>query len=532
MLRSIPTTILALSLSSAAVFADPVDWPNYNRTLNSERYVPLTQINAKNVGDLKISCTYDLKLYTSFQTGPIVVGSTLYATTEKDTVAIDAATCVKRWRVHEEVADSYLKVNRGAAYLDGTLFRGLQDGRVVAYASTDGRKLWETHIADPKKGESVPAAPIAWGGLVFIGNAGGDNYGVKGRMYALDAATGKVRWETYLVPREEDRENPPPGMTEIAAKTWGNSAKFPINGGATWTSYTLDPKSGLLYVPGGNPAPDFVHSVRSGENLFTNSVVVLDARSGAYRQHYSLVPEDFHDWDVSAAPTLVTTKASRHLMAATPKDGNLYGYDLDSGRRLYQTAITTRKNVAAPLTSQGTRFCPGSQGGSEWNGPAYSEQTNLLYTGSVDWCTTVKVADATKLANMALGQPWSGSADEKNAFGAFDPIGRWAGWITATDADSGAVRWRHKTPAPVLAAVTPTAGGLVFSADMLGNAYAFDAADGKVLWLSKLDGAAGGGVISYEIEGRQRVAFVAGTNSPIWPVAKKTAKIVIFALRN
>jgi glucose dehydrogenase len=256
---------------------------------------------------------------------------------------------------------------------------------------------------------------------------------------------------------------------------------------------------------------------------------VLDARTGAYKRHFSLVPEDFHDWDVTA-PSLVTTKAGRELMAAAPKDGILYGYDLKEGSRLYATEITTRENTKAPLTRAGTRFCPGTQGGSEWNGPAYSPQTNLIYTGTVDWCTTVRVADPSKLISVPLGQPWSGSADEKNAFGEFDPKERWAGWVMGTDADTGKVVWRYKTPAPVLAAVTPTAGGLVFSADMNGNAYAFNADNGDVLWRTSLDGAAGGGVITYNA-GAQRVAFVVGTNSPIWPVQKKTAKIVVWGLR-
>jgi outer membrane protein assembly factor BamB len=182
------------------------------------------------------------------------------------------------------------------------------------------------------------------------------------------------------------------------------------------------------------------------------------------------------------------------------------------------------------LTKAGTHFCPGTQGGSEWNGPAYSPETNLLYSGTVDWCATVKIADETKVASVAYGQPWSGSADEKNAFGTFDPKSTWGGWIHAVDADSGVVRWKYRTPAPVLAAVTPTAGGLVFAADMDGTAYAFDASDGKVLWRAQVDGATGGGLISYAIDGVQRIAIVAGTNSPIWPVAKKTAKIVVYAL--
>lgn len=517
---------------SAASPSGSVDWPSYNRTLTSERFAPLDAITPANVGRLHIACTYDLDIDTSFQTGPIVVGKVMYATSEKETVAFDAATCAEHWRVKEEVADSYLKVNRGVAYLDGRLFRGLQDGRVVAYEASTGNKVWESRIADPKIGESVPAAPIAWDGMVFIGQAGGDNYGVKGRMYALDAASGKVLWETQLVPSEAERAEPTTSTTKVAAPTWGNTARIPLAGGATWTSYTLDPATGLLYVPGGNPAPDFVKEMRPGENLFTNSVVVLDARTGEYRRHFSLVPEDFHDWDVSAAPTVVKTRAGRMLMAAAPKDGMLYGHDLATGERLYETAITRRENTKAPLSKEGTHFCPGTQGGSEWNGPAYSPATNLIYNGTVDWCTTVRVADPDKVASVAYGQPWSGSADEKNAFGSFDPKSEWGGWIHAVDADSGEVRWKFRTPAPVLAAVTPTAGGLVFAADMNGTVYAFDATRGEVLWQSQVDGATGGGVITYAIDGVQRVAFVAGTNSPIWPVDKKTAKVVVFALRD
>lgn len=506
------------------------DWPSYNRTLTSERFATLDAITSDNVSRLRIACTYDLGIDTSFQTGPIVIGGTLFGTSEKDTFAIDASTCAEHWRVKENVADSYLKVNRGVAYLDGKLFRGLQDGRVVAYDALDGHKLWETRIADPKKGESVPAAPIAWNGMVFIGQAGGDNKGVKGRMYALDAATGRQLWETWLVPREEERVAPTTPGAKVAVPTWGNDASIPITGGATWTSYTLDPVAGLLYVPGGNPAPDFIKGMRPGQNLFANSVVVLDARTGEYRRHFAVVPEDFHDWDMSATPTLVRTRGNRALLAAAPKDGNLYGFDLGSGVRLYQTAVTTQSNTQTPLSKTPTRFCPGTQGGSEWNGPAYSPATNLIYTGSVDWCTTVHIADPSKVASVALGQAWSGMNDEKNAFGEFDPKEKWGGWVTATDADTGVVRWKYRTPAPILAAVTPTAGGLLFAADMGANAYAFDAGNGKVLWQTKLDGAPGGGVITYAVDGTQRVAFAVGTNSPIWPVEKKTAKIVVFAL--
>ena len=174
--------------------------------------------------------------------------------------------------------------------------------------------------------------------------------------------------------------------------------------------------------------------MRPGDNLFTNSIVVLEARTGVYRRHFSLVPKDFHDWDVSGAPTLIRTRAGRSVMAAAPKDG-LYAHDLWSGERLYQTAITRRENTEAALTKSGKHFCPGTQGGSESNGPAYSPDTNLFYTGTVDWCATVKVADENKVASVAYGQPWSGSGDKKNPFGSFDPKERWAAGFTASMPD-------------------------------------------------------------------------------------------------
>ncbi len=514
------------------------DWPSYNRTLTSERYSPLKGIDRDNVSRLEPVCTYETGLATSFQTGPIMVEGTIYLTTDSDLIALDAANCNEKWRVREQVEPSVLRVNRGAAYLDGMLFRGTEDGRVIAYDATSGNKRWETRIANPAQGESVPAAPIAWSGLVFVGNAGGDNYGVKGRIYALDAKTGKIIWDFYLVPKGGPATPAGgaggaaghPDAEQIMAPTWGNAADVPAGGGATWTSYTLDPASGLLYVPGGNPAPDFVPALRPGGNLMTDSVVVLDARTGAYRTHYQLATEDFHDWDASAAPALFMANGGRRLLAAATKDGHLYGYDLASGTRLYRVPVTTIDNADVPLSRKGTHFCPGTMGGSEWNGPAYDPDTNLLYTGAVDWCTTVAAARPDEVSASA-GQPWSGSADKDHPFGEMDRQGRWAGWLYASAAATGELAWKFKAPAPIVGGVTPTAGGLVFFGDVDGHAYALDAENGKTLWSRDLPGAIGGGVVTYEAGGSQRLAFAVGMTSPIWPTTKTTAKLVVLAVK-
>src|SRR3984957_2226183 len=191
----------AASAPAAPASPAAADWPSYNKTLTSERFSDLSQINTKNVAKLKVLCTYDTWRLTSFETGPIMVEGALIGTTEFDIFSIDPSTCAENWRTHEEYPAYILPTNRGAAYLDGMLFRGTDDGRVLAYDFKTGKRLWETRIADPTKGEDVPAAPIAWEGLVFIGNAGGDFKGAKGHMYALDAKTGKIVWEFFLVPK-------------------------------------------------------------------------------------------------------------------------------------------------------------------------------------------------------------------------------------------------------------------------------------------------------------------------------------------
>ncbi len=500
------------------------DWPSYNRTLTSERYSPLREIDTSNVQGLKVLCSFDTGEDGGFQTGLIEVGGTLFGTTEKDTFALDPSTCKVKWRAHEDFPTTFLKVNRGSAWSGGHLFRGTQDGRVISYDAANGKKLWETAIADPKAAESVPAAPIVWNGLVLVGNAGGDNKGVKGRMYALDAASGKVLWETYLVPRDK---------AQAKVQGWGNSPDVPISGGATWTSYSLDPSTGLLYVPGGNPAPDFDHSLRPGANANTGSIVVLDARTGAFRTHYAVSPGDYHDWDVSTAPVILTTKGGKRIVAVAPKDGHLHAFDLVSGRSLYRTAVTRVENADAPFSQQPVHFCPGTQGGSEWNGPAYDPATNLLFTGAVDWCATVALQPEDQTRNSELHKPWSGhnAANAGEAFGKLDPPATWAGWIYAVDADSGAVEWKFKAPFPVMSGVTATAGGLVFVGDMGGTLYAFAAQGGKMLWSNATGAAIGGGVITYSDGGNQRVAAAIGMSSAIWPTPKTTAKVVVLGLR-
>jgi PncC family amidohydrolase len=178
-----------------------------------------------------------------------------------------------------------------------------------------------------------------------------------------------------------------------------------------------------------------------------------------------------------------------------PKDGYLHVIDLAGDTELYRQPVTRVFNADAPITPEGTRFCPGSQAGAEWNSPAYDPAANLVFTGEVDWCSTVRAAAKDDMAKAPTGLPWSGSPD---GFGKQDDPTQWAGWMTATDADSGKRKWQFKAPFPLMGGITPTAGGALFFGDMGGTFYAFDAKRGIRLWSSDLGGAIAGGVISYD----------------------------------
>ncbi len=513
------------------------DWPSYNRTPTSQRYSPLDQINTKNVGQLKVLCTYDTHQFTSFESSLIMVEGALIGTTEFDIFSLDPATCAEKWRTHFDGAGSLLPSNRGAAYMDGMLFRGTQDARVLAFDFKTGKQLWETTIGNTKHGETAPSGPIAWDGLVYIGNAGGDFKGGKGHMYALDAKTGKIVWEFYLTPKtEDDPPRGPVGTTPLDKATWNNAPGIPITGAGAWTSYTLDMKNGLVYVPGGNPGPDFASGAREGNNLYVDSVVVLDAKTGNYKNHFQLVPKDWHDYDVSNPPILLQTMGGKQLMAVAPKDGHLYGYDLADNKLLYRVPITTVENDGPTFAvGKSVHFCPGPVGGDEWNTPGYDPTTNLIISGTVDWCDTVKIQTDEKLRSVAVGQPWTGAAylNPINMFGKESRTdGYWAGWVYATDADTGVWKWRVKSNYPILSAITPTAGGVVFFGDLGGNFYAVDSSNGQKLWGQVLDGGGGigGGIITYTVNGAQRIAVADGFTMVAWPTKPVSAKVIVLGL--
>jgi len=500
------------------------DWPSYNRTLAGDRFSPLGQITPANVGQLGQICSYNLPEVAALQSGPIVVSGVMYVSTDTITYAIDAGTCAERWHKSRHVATpgGGPAVNRGVAFSNGRVYRGTSDAHVIALDAVDGHTVWDITLDVAGPGVQVPMAPIVWGDKVFIGNAGGDRAGVIGHVYALNAATGAVAWKFDVVPPD-------------ARATWGKGAAsaYPISGGAFWTSFTLDEARGVLFVSAGNPAPDFDAAVRDGDNLYANSLIALDATSGRMVGFNQIVKHDFHDWDVDSPSPLVTLKSGRSVVASANKDGLLSVLDrsrLDGSARempiLYQVPTTTRENVDVPLSrDHPTRFCPGILGGAEWNGAAYDPTRNTFFVGANDWCSIVQLQKENSPVPR-IGAGYFGAAVNRN-----DSAQYARGWLTAYDAENGQVRWKFAAPRPVLAGVTPTAAGLVFTADIGGNMYAFDAAGGRNLWKQDLGQSIGGGVVSYLADGKQRIGVAVGMRSPIWPGGSAASRIVVFGLR-
>jgi alcohol dehydrogenase (cytochrome c) len=492
------------------------DWPTYNRTYAGDRFSPLADLTTANVARLRQVCTFDTGEQVSFQTGPVVVGGVMYLTSDRATLAIDAATCAVKWKQPLAFPASSLQVNRGVAYDNGRVFRGAGPGHVIALDAATGATAWDVELSPVLPGVSVPMAPVAWNGMVFVGNAGGDNYGVTGHVWALDQKDGHTIWRFDVVPESGPARN-----------SWRNAPGVPITGGAFWTTFALDQQAGVLFVPAGNPAPDFQPEARPGDNLYSNSVIAINAKSGQLVDYIQLVKADTHDWDVDAGPVLLKTRGGRQIVASANKDGLLSSIDRSPMKLRWQTATTTRENVEAPLVpGRPVRFCPGTTGGSEWNGPAFDQSLNLLFVGAVDWCSTV-IALPTDNAAGRAGGAYSGAA---NGFGDKDPFEKSQGWISAIDADTGAVRWKYRSTMPVVAGVTPTAGGVVFAGELTGDAIALDAKTGAVLWRQPTRNAIGGGVVTYRAGGKQLVAVAAGFKSRVWPVPAESNRIIVFGL--
>jgi alcohol dehydrogenase (cytochrome c) len=472
--------------------AETTTWPFYNNTLDGLRFSTLDQITPANISELRETCRIKVADGGAFESGLLMVEDTLFVTAHDETMAISPIDCSLRWKSsYKSEQPEVWPINRGVAYANGRVFRGTGDGELIALDSKTGAVVWEEAAADPLQGEFFSAAPIVWEGELIIGTAGSD-WGARGRIMAFDASTGRELWRFYTIPTGR----------EIGSETWKDKLAALTGGGGTWTTYTLDLSNGELFVPVGNPAPDFLPGYRPGDNLFTDSVVVLDARTGGLKWWYQLSPHDGRDLDLGAAPVLFRNRKGHRFVGFAGKDGYAQAVDRETHKLVFRTAITTLENESKTPTTKPMRFCPGALGGTEWNGPAFDRNNDNLIVPAVDWCSILTSGPE----NLEPGKPFQG--------GTYSPEGQnAAGWLTAVDAFSGRIRWRYHSDSPMVAGVTPTAGGVTFTGDMAGNFLAFESATGKLLRKEQTGGAIAGGVITYSYKKKQYVALTSGNVS-------------------
>jgi alcohol dehydrogenase (cytochrome c) len=488
---------------------EPQRWLSYSGTYNGQRFSSNDQITPANVSSLRLQW---MRQYTTseilFETSPLIVDGYMFVTVPPNRVeALDAKTGELMWQFDHELPERISLccgyVNRGLAVLGSTLFFGTLDAHLIALDIKTGAVSWDVQIADYKTGYSITSAPLVIKNMVVTGVAGGE-FGIRGFVSARDVATGKEIWRFDTIPQ--------PG--EPGADTWeGDSWK--TGGGPTWLTGTFDPELNVIYWPTGNPSPNFVGNTRKGDNLYTNSVVALDADRGRLRWHFQFTPHDLFDWDATeiliAFDRNVAGKRQR-LIAQANRNAFYYVLDRETGKFLtvrpfskqtWATEIDSQgrpvMNPSAIPTPEGALVYPAVGGARNWMSPSYSPVTELMYVPGMDWGGTY----FSKAADYHAGETFTGGYFKFIT----DPPPEAV--LRALDASTGEIRWEYRKVASPVGGVLSTKGGLVFGGS--GQFFfALDAKTGRELWRIDTGGPVVAGPVTYSSDGKQYVTVAAG----------------------
>ncbi|MBM4184935.1 MAG: PQQ-dependent dehydrogenase, methanol/ethanol family [Gemmatimonadetes bacterium] len=489
--------------------SEPQSWLTYSGSYSSERYSELAQIDRTNVARLRVEWAYQASPGV-VESSPIVADGIMYLTEPpSNVVALGARTGRRIWRWNANVPDSALNIggarsNRGVAILDGSVFVGTIDARLVALDAESGAVRWSTVVADNSLGYWISGAPLAIDGKIIVGISGAEA-GIRGFLDAYDARTGQRVWRTYTVPA--------PG--EPGGDTWGGDS-WQHGGGSTWLTGSYDPELDLIYYGTGNPGPDWNGDVRPGDNLYTCSLVAFDADTGEIRWYFQFTPHDTHDWDSNEIPVLLDLEwqgRPRQLVVMANRNAFYYVLDRVTGEFLHGQEYSKQtwaqgldargRPIVLPNTEptlEGTLVWPSLQGATNWFSPSYSPLTELIYV-PVRHMGAVYYKGS---AEYVPGRPYVAGGEQ-----AITGDDAW-GYVKALDVRTGALRWEYRLLTPPWSGVMATAGGLVFGSSNEGNLFALDAETGQSLWDMQAGAPARSNPISFELDGRQRVAMSAG----------------------
>jgi alcohol dehydrogenase (cytochrome c) len=486
---------------------EPQNWMTYSGDYSGKRFSGLDQINVANVRTVVAKWVYQTAATGKLETTPLVVDGILYATAQDDRAfALDARTGRPIWMYQRQIPADIRPccghVNRGLAILGDKVFLGTLDAHVVALDAKTGAVVWDVAAADYRIGYSFTVAPLAVKNLMVIGVSGGE-YGVRGFIDAYDADTGERKWRFYTVP----------GPGEPGHETWeGDSWK--VGGAPAWNTGTYDAVTNQIFWPTGNPAPSNRGEGRAGDNLYSNSLLALNADTGKMNWYFQFTKHDEHDWDATQVPVMLEA-GGKHLIVQANRNGYFYVLDRSTGRLLSANAYgkTTWSdakdaegrpvaNQNASPTLEGHTVCPGALGTTNFMAPTYDSQTGLFYVTARDQCDIFSTAP----------QPYeAGHAFYGSAYFPSEEAEPYRGFLKAIDPSTGQVKWKFEHTSPTWSGVLSTAGGLVFSGDAEGNFIAFDAASGKPLWHFQMGGAVYAAPMAFAVDGKEYVAIAAGS---------------------
>jgi alcohol dehydrogenase (cytochrome c) len=502
--------------------AEPRNWMSYSGGYMSQRYTPLAQITPANVKSLELKWVFQSNSTEKFETTPLVVEGIMYLTQPpNDIVALDAKTGRVFWVYHYQNS-SFIpccgQVNRGLAILGDTLFMGTMDAHLVAVDAKAGSLLWSVAVADGAQGYSLTGAPLIVKDKVIVGTAGAE-YGIRGFIAAFDTKSGKEAWRFNTIPM--------PG--EPGSETWENDA-WQHGGGSAWITGSYDPGTNLVFWGTGNPGPDFNATRRPGDNLYTSSVVALDADTGKLKWHFQFTPHDAGDWDSVQVPVLADLNfrgAQRKVMLWANRNGFAYVLDRTTGKFLRgapfvkQTWATGLDESGRPIraansypTATGTLIYPGIQGGTNWYSPSYSPRTGLFYVSAwQDYYATFLEGSG----DFVAGRYYMGGSFRSPipTVARRVPINSWTedgghGEVMAIDPQTGDKKWTFPMHDVTDSGILTTASDLLFTGGREGYFYALDAKTGAKLWQITLGGQVVAGPVSYEVGGAQYVSIAAG----------------------
>jgi alcohol dehydrogenase (cytochrome c) len=490
------------------------DWTNYDGRTLGNRYSGLAQITAGNVSAMEPKWMFSLAGARELEVTPVVMDGVMYVTTGNECYALDAGDGRQIWHYRRTRTRGVAGVaaegkNRGAAVAGEKVFMETDDAHLIALNRFTGALLWDCVMADWRKNYSATSAPLVIGDMVVAGIAGGDD-GARGFLAAYDQKSGKELWRFWTVPK----------AGEPGSETWRGSA-IDHPGGSTWMSGSYDPELDTIYWPVGNPGPDLYGEERLGDNLYTDSILALEPKTGKLKWYFQFTPHDVHDFDAMAPSALIDADwqgQPRKLLVQANRSGFFYVLDRTNGKFLFGRAYTGQLTWASGLTAdgrpivvpdqepthEGKLICPWLNGASNWYSSSYNPLTRLYYVQTNDRCGIYTRTDMQyQDGHGYMGGSFSG-----------DPAHPGQRILRAFDVHTGEAVWQLPEigDASSWGGVLSTAGGIVFYGADDDAFSAADAKTGRLLWRFQTNSPPHASPMTYEFDRKQYVAVASGPN--------------------